>query len=199
MASAGYAKGNKCKLHSADTNWLQGIASTEKSGPTSTFVLPEEETNTPKQKHLWRECLSSSIPDLHRGTHTLSCPWELFFPTCSRSLACKGWRGDLQVPPDIPAELWHWQGVDRTGQRGATGQPELVCILPARSVAGAGLKWRDANKLILEGLPCEPINTPLTKSTLCNVKGLKWSGKYRAGTQSYGLTSFFSLFPSTFR
>lgn len=94
------------------------------------------------------------------------------------------WRVDLQAPPDIPAELWHWQGADRTGQRGTTGQPKLVFILPARSVAGAGLKWREANEHILEDLPCELINTPLIKSTLYNVKGLKWSGKYSAGTQS---------------
>lgn len=156
---------NNCKLHTADMNWLHGIASTEKSGPTSTFVLPKEETKTPKQKLLWRECLSSSIPDLHRGTHTLHCSWELFLPTCSQSSACHGWRVDLQAPPDIPAELWHWQGADRTGQRGTTGQPKLVFILPACSVAGAGLKWREANKNILEDLPGEPINTPLTKST----------------------------------
>lgn len=73
--------------------------------------------------------------------------------------ACDGWRVDLQAPPDIPAELWHWQRVDRTGQRGATGQPKLVFILPARSLAG--LKWRLTNKHVLEGLPCEPINTLL--------------------------------------
>lgn len=135
----------------------------------------------PKQKLLWRECLSSSIPDLQWGTHTLCCPWELFLPTCTRSPPCHAWRVDLQAPPDIPAELWHSQGEDSTGQRGTTGQPKLVFILLAHSVAGAGLKWREAN--ILEGLPCEPINTPLLRSALYNVKGLKWSGKYRAGTQ----------------
>lgn len=181
---------NKCKLHTADMNWLQGIenrenfSSVEKSGPTSTFVLPKEETKSPKQKLLWRECLSSSIPDLHRGKHTLCCPWELLLPSCTRSSAGHGWRVDLQAPPDIPAELWHSQGQDSTGQRGATGQPQLVFLLPARSVAGAGLKWRDANKRILESLLCGPINTPLLKSSLYNVKGLKWSGKYRSGTQS---------------
>lgn len=40
----------------------------------------------PNKSTFSRECLSSSIPDLHQGTHTLGCLWELFLSICSQLL-----------------------------------------------------------------------------------------------------------------
>lgn len=69
---------NKCRA--ADVNWLSGYYFHWYylwiwPNTYTCFTQSGDKKTQNQPKHFSRECLSSSIPDLHWGTHTLRCVW----------------------------------------------------------------------------------------------------------------------------
>lgn len=132
------------ELQAADVNWLRGITSiypAYESGPMSVLVLPKGEKSKKKiiekktNESFSRECLSSSIPAVSRGIHTLC--W---------AVSCSSPPQSLPPPGMAPSEAWVPScsclavPLSRQGKgRGTTEPPKCVFVIPLCCAPGTGL------------------------------------------------------------